>query len=190
MGTVGAVLGSQFLGLVVRPAARAEPAPAKKNLIRIITDQERPPMWFPPGWDDWNLPSCCRACDVLPACNGECPKNRFLRTPDGEAGLNWDPAAGRVAAQFTASTGVLSSVAIHPAGTRLAMPSTNGPGIQVWDVDTRHRVGPVLAQGPDMKLVGFTHDWTRLIAELATRDPSDEYVRWARWLTTPPADSP
>ena len=54
------VLGSQFLGLVVRPAAHAEPAPAKKNLILIITDQERPPMWFPPGWDDSNLPGMRR----------------------------------------------------------------------------------------------------------------------------------
>jgi uncharacterized protein len=35
------------------------------------------------------LPRCCRACDVLAMCNGGCPKNRFLRTPDGEAGLNY-----------------------------------------------------------------------------------------------------
>jgi uncharacterized protein len=35
------------------------------------------------------LPNCCRACDVLAMCNGECPKNRFCRTPDGQAGLNY-----------------------------------------------------------------------------------------------------
>ena len=35
------------------------------------------------------LPAFCRTCEYLFTCNGECPKNRILLTPDGEAGLNW-----------------------------------------------------------------------------------------------------
>jgi len=35
------------------------------------------------------LPQYCLDCDVRFACHGECPKNRFIMTPDGEAGLNY-----------------------------------------------------------------------------------------------------
>lgn len=35
------------------------------------------------------LPQYCRACDVRFACHGGCPKDRFLYTPEGEAGLNY-----------------------------------------------------------------------------------------------------
>jgi uncharacterized protein len=38
-------------------------------------------------WD--TLPRCCRECEVREMCNGECPKNRFIQAPYGEAGLNY-----------------------------------------------------------------------------------------------------
>ncbi len=35
------------------------------------------------------LPRYCRECEVRFACHGECPRNRFIETPDGEPGLNY-----------------------------------------------------------------------------------------------------
>jgi len=35
------------------------------------------------------LPRYCKECPVLFACYGECPRNRFIETPDGEPGLNY-----------------------------------------------------------------------------------------------------
>jgi uncharacterized protein len=36
-----------------------------------------------------SLPRYCKECPVLFACYGECPRNRFIKTPDGEDGLNY-----------------------------------------------------------------------------------------------------
>lgn len=42
------------------------------------------------GADKYNkLPKQCCECRWLFACNGECPRNRFIMTPAGEPGLNY-----------------------------------------------------------------------------------------------------
>lgn len=35
------------------------------------------------------LPRYCRECEFLDMCNGGCPKDRFIRAPNGEEGLNY-----------------------------------------------------------------------------------------------------
>ena len=61
------------------------------------------------------LPRHCRRCEFMRDCWGECPKNRLLRTPDGEPGLNYlcpglkrffahaVPEAKKIAAQLRAA---------------------------------------------------------------------------------------
>jgi uncharacterized protein len=42
------------------------------------------------GDEKWTrLPRYCMECPVRSMCNGGCPKDRFLKTPDGEEGLNY-----------------------------------------------------------------------------------------------------
>ena len=35
------------------------------------------------------IPDFCLECEVLDMCNGACPKDRFIQTPNGETGLNY-----------------------------------------------------------------------------------------------------
>jgi serine-type anaerobic sulfatase-maturating enzyme len=58
----------------------------QKHMIELVaSDQQRQ---FGLNKRD-SLPRYCRECEVRFACHGECPKNRFLETPDGEPGLNY-----------------------------------------------------------------------------------------------------
>ena len=58
----------------------------KTPLIKLVSSSQQ--RLF--GEMKWKtLPRYCRECEFLFTCFGECPKNRVLRTPDGEEGLNW-----------------------------------------------------------------------------------------------------
>ncbi len=57
-----------------KPLAEMVLAPAQE---RFGTDKER------------TLPEACRRCEYEFACYGECPTNRFVRTLEGEPGLNY-----------------------------------------------------------------------------------------------------
>lgn len=48
------------------------------------------------------LPRQCRQCEWKKACHGECPRLRFLRTADGEPGLNYLCAGYRIYFQHVA----------------------------------------------------------------------------------------
>jgi uncharacterized protein len=86
------------------------------------------------------LPRFCKTCDVLEMCNGGCPKDRILRTPDGEDGLNYLCAAYKRffthCGPFVAQVAALSRVrraegeraqAPHPAMRGAARPGRNDP---------------------------------------------------------------
>ncbi len=57
-----------------------------EHMVEMVTSEQQ--LKF--GQDKQDaLPQYCLDCDVRFACHGECPKNRFLTTPDGEPGLNY-----------------------------------------------------------------------------------------------------
>ena len=62
-----------------------EAPPMKRLLDVVMSDEQRA---FGRHKLD-SLPRAPRECDVRFACHGECPKSRFLKTADGEPGLNY-----------------------------------------------------------------------------------------------------
>ncbi|PWW07772.1 anaerobic sulfatase maturase [Mangrovibacter plantisponsor] len=61
------------------------------------------------------LPGDCKRCPHLKLCWGECPKNRLVRTKDGEAGLNY--LCPGIKAFFDYSAPILAGIAVllkHP----------------------------------------------------------------------------
>jgi uncharacterized protein len=56
------------------------------TMVELVTSPEQ--RAFGQAKED-SLPAYCRSCEVRFACNGECPRNRFTLTPDGDEGLNY-----------------------------------------------------------------------------------------------------
>jgi uncharacterized protein len=59
---------------------------AEKPLADMVFSSEQIRFGFAKGE---TLPQFCRDCAFLRDCWGECPKNRLIRTPSGEPGLNY-----------------------------------------------------------------------------------------------------
>ena len=58
----------------------------ERHMLELVTSPQQEQF----GLDKRDkLPQYCLECDVRFACHGGCPKDRFILTPDGEAGLNY-----------------------------------------------------------------------------------------------------
>jgi uncharacterized protein len=58
----------------------------QKNLSSLVNSPQQTRFG---NAKETGLPSDCRECGVRFACNGECPKHRFMQTASGEYGLNY-----------------------------------------------------------------------------------------------------
>ena len=76
--------------LLLRPLRRARATSSATSrstpMLELVASQQQQQF----GLDKRDtLPQFCLECDVRFACHGGCPKDRFIRTPDGEPGLNY-----------------------------------------------------------------------------------------------------
>lgn len=74
------------------------------------------------------LPDYCRRCEYLFACHGECPKNRFIDTPDGQPGLNYLCAGyRRYFRHVTPYLNAMAKLIAHGQPAELIMQAFHGP---------------------------------------------------------------
>ena len=74
------------------------------------------------------LPAYCQRCPYLFACHGECPKNRFTRTPDGEVGLNYlCPSYKKYFAHITEAMNALGQIVSQGFAASTIMDAYKGP---------------------------------------------------------------
>lgn len=59
----------------------------KETTLQALVNSEQQQRFGQNKFD--TLPKYCKECPVLFACYGECPRNRFIKAPDGENGLNY-----------------------------------------------------------------------------------------------------
>jgi uncharacterized protein len=89
--TCGTALAMEHNGDVFSCDHFVEPAYKLGNIVDIplseivVSDKQRQ---FGLAKRD-TLPQYCRNCEVRFVCNGGCPKDRFIQTPSGDAGLNY-----------------------------------------------------------------------------------------------------
>jgi uncharacterized protein len=75
-----------------------------------------------------DLPQYCRRCPVRFACHGECPKNRFAITPDGEPGLNYlCPSYKRYFTHIAKYMNAMAKLISHGQPASLVMEAIKGP---------------------------------------------------------------
>jgi uncharacterized protein len=75
-----------------------------------------------------DLPGYCRRCEVRFACHGECPKNRFVVTPDGEPGLNYlCPSYKRYFTHIARYMNAMARLINHGQPASLIMEAIKGP---------------------------------------------------------------
>ncbi|MES2126360.1 MAG: anaerobic sulfatase maturase [Pseudomonadota bacterium] len=74
------------------------------------------------------LPAYCRRCPYQFACHGECPKNRFMASPDGEAGMNYlCPSYEKYFGHITKSMNALAQIVANGMPAATIMDAFKGP---------------------------------------------------------------
>jgi uncharacterized protein len=75
-----------------------------------------------------DLPEVCRECPVRFACHGECPKNRFAYSVDGQPGLNYlCPSYKKYFKRITQYMNAMAKLITHGQPAALIMEAFKGP---------------------------------------------------------------